>query len=121
MISFPGLALVAPPGSIIGVIEEGQPTLAAQAACEVLQGGTGLPELPGEFVLDHWFSALARVPKAQAVSQLEGLRRSGAAIVLLTADEELLENCSDEIWWLRDGRHFCPPVALASFTPEARS
>jgi dTDP-4-dehydrorhamnose reductase len=23
-------------------------------------------------------------------------------------------------WWLRDGRHFCPPVALASFTSEAR-
>jgi len=104
MISFPGLALVAPPGSIIGVIEEGQPTLAAQAACEVLRGATSLPELPGEYVLDHWFSALARVAKGRAVSQLERLRRAGAAIVLLTADEELLESCSDEIWWLRDGR-----------------
>jgi lipopolysaccharide transport system ATP-binding protein len=31
------------------------------------------------------------------------LRRAGATFVLLTHDEPLLENCADEIWWLRDG------------------
>jgi hypothetical protein len=104
MISFPNLSLAVPPGSIIGVIEEGPATLAAQAPCQVSKAFTDLPTTPDEFVLDHWFAPLPRVAKARAITQLEALRRAGASIVLLSSDEALLEQCADEIWWLRDGK-----------------
>jgi hypothetical protein len=32
------------------------------------------------------------------------LRRGGATLVLITHDEPLLEECGDEVWWLKDSR-----------------
>ena len=29
------------------------------------------------------------------------MRRAGAALVLISHDEALLEECADEIWWMR--------------------
>ena len=104
MISFAGLSLAAPPGSIIGVIEEGKAGLAAQAPCPVVSLGEELPADAGSYVLDHWFSRATRVEKTRGLSRIEALRRAGASIVLLSTDEVLLEQCADEIWWLRDGK-----------------
>jgi lipopolysaccharide transport system ATP-binding protein len=104
MISFQGLSLTAPPGSVIGVIEEGNPALTSLASCPVISGSQDLPVQMGSFFLDHWFAQKSRVSKAQGVSRLEALRRAGSAIVLTSSDEALLEQVADEIWWLRDGK-----------------
>src|SRR4051812_38701459 len=75
MISFPELSLVAPPGSIVGVLEEGAPHLAATAPCDVVPATQPFPSEPGSYLLDHWFAKLPRVPKALGLTQLESLRR----------------------------------------------
>jgi lipopolysaccharide transport system ATP-binding protein len=103
MIEFPESGLKAPDGSIIGVIEEGSRGLRAP---DVVRIGPDerIPDQPGNFILDHTFSKLDAVAKTLAVSRLTKLRRAGASVVVLTHDEQLLEKCADEIWWLRDGK-----------------
>src|SRR5579863_8165251 len=88
MIEFPELGLTAPDGSIIGVIEE----------------GTRADWPTGDYLLDHAFAQLDAVAKSRAVSRLVQERRAGATYLLISHDETLLENCADEIWWLRDGK-----------------
>jgi lipopolysaccharide transport system ATP-binding protein len=86
MIEFKSLQLTAPSGSIIGVIEE----------------GSGLDWGDNPAVLRHPLSTADAVSKARAISQFLEQRRAGATLILITHDEQLLQN-SDEIWWLRDG------------------
>lgn len=102
MIEFKTLNATAPDGSIIGVIEEGQQALAGAEAVWLREGDV-IPEVPGNYVLDHTLSRATAVAKALAVSRLVQLRRAGATIVLISPDENLLESCADEIWWVRDG------------------
>jgi lipopolysaccharide transport system ATP-binding protein len=87
MIEFKSLQLTAPDGNIIGVIEEGAPA--------------DWPDSPA--ILRHPLSTADAVTKARAISRFTEQRRSGATLVLITHDEQLLQNCADEIWWLRDG------------------
>ena len=94
MIEFKAANLIAPDGSIIGVIEEGSPHLT---------GSEEFPASPGNFVLSHPFAKSDAVAKARGISRLVEMRRAGGTFVVLTYDEALLENCADEIWWLRDG------------------
>lgn len=110
MIEFPAYGLTAPDASIIGVIEEGGSE----------NGGAGGQAVPGEVccvgpempmpergagIIPGWrLAGLDAVTKARTVSRLVQLRREGATFVLLTHDETLLENCVDEIWWVRDGK-----------------
>ncbi len=104
MILISELGLTAPGGGIVGVIEEGSPRLATLTTCTQLHSSDPLPAVAGDYLLNHWFATVSRVMKAQAVSQLESLRRADSAIILLSHDEALLEQCADEIWWLRDGK-----------------
>jgi len=91
MIDFPAFGLIAPDGSIIGVIEEGGVSDLADAA----------QAANGEIIPHQELSKLDAVQKALTVSRLVQKRRAGATFVLLTHDEPLLESCADEIWWLR--------------------
>ena len=102
MIHFIAPNLTAPAGSIIGVIEEGSPMLHSPDA-ERLEPGDPLPGQPGNYILDHTLAQADSVTRSLAVAALTDLRRAGATIVMLSHDETLLENCADEIWWLRDG------------------
>jgi lipopolysaccharide transport system ATP-binding protein len=102
MIHFLAPNLTAPAGSIIGVIEEGLPVLHSPDA-ERLEPGDPLPEQPGDYILDHTLAQSDSVTRSLGVARLMDLRRAGAAIVMLSHDETLLENCADEIWWLREG------------------
>jgi lipopolysaccharide transport system ATP-binding protein len=107
MIEFPGLAHlgkcpIAPDGSIIGIIQQGPESLAAQDAV-LVSAGDPLPEVPGNYVLDHALSRSDAIMKSQAVARLVQLRRLGATIALVSHDEALLESCADEIWWIRAG------------------
>ena len=104
MISISELNLIAPPGSIAGAIEEGAPRLAHLCGGTVILPGDPLPTVPGDYLLNHWFATASRVDRAGGISQLEALRRAGSSIVILSHDESLLEQCTDEIWWLRDGK-----------------
>lgn len=104
MIVIPQLNLTAPPGSLIGVIEEGLPCLATLVRSQVVASDQPLPTVAGDFVLDHYFAAMSRVARARGISQVESLRRAGSSVILLSHDEGLLEQCADEIWWLRDGK-----------------
>jgi len=97
-------SLTAPDASIIGIIEEGPESLVARGDVVRLRPGDPLPNAPGNYILDHTLSRSDAVTKSQAVARLVELRRAGAAIVLVSHDEALLENCADEIWWTtRDG------------------
>lgn len=102
MIHFHAPSITAPNGSIVGVLEEGTAVLHSPDA-ERLEPGDELPEGPGNYILDHTLAQCDAVMRAQAVARLTELRRAGAAIVLLSHDEALLESCADELWWLRDG------------------
>ena len=95
-------SLIAPDGSIIGVIEEGMGSLAARDAVKLVPGDP-IPNSPGNYVLDHALSRSDAVTKSRAVAQLVQLRRADATIILVSHDEPLLESCADEIWWVRDG------------------
>lgn len=102
MIEFIAPRITAPDGSIIGVIEVGAPSLQAPGAAR-LGPGDAMPDEPGNYILDHVLSLADAVAKSRAVTRLIDLRRAGATIVLISHDEMLLENCADEIWWVRHG------------------
>jgi lipopolysaccharide transport system ATP-binding protein len=96
LIEFRPPDLIAPDGGVVGVIEEGSRTIPP--------GLEALPDTPGNYILDHPFAKSDAVAKARGISRLLDLRRAGAAFLLVTYDEALLEGCADEIWWLRDGQ-----------------
>jgi lipopolysaccharide transport system ATP-binding protein len=107
MIEFSGLSHLgksptAPDGSIIGIIEEGRESLAGPNFVRLLAGDP-IPEVPGNYLLEHALSRSDAVTKSKAVARLVQLRRAGATIALVSHDEPLLESCADEIWWIRDG------------------
>src|SRR5580692_5218738 len=107
MIEFTAPHLVAPDSSIIGVIEEGHGSLhiPMDVSTNVTRLGPGdpMPDVPGNYILDHALSRFDAVAKSLAVARILQLRREGAAIALISHDETLLESCADEIWWLRKG------------------
>jgi lipopolysaccharide transport system ATP-binding protein len=104
MIVFPGLALTAPAGSIIGIIEEGPRSISTiDIEATSLAPGDSLPDLTGDYILDHTLSRSDALTKSKAVARLVQLRRAGATMALISHDELLLESCADEIWWLRSG------------------
>ena len=94
MIELTPLGLVAPEGSIIGILQDG-------GSSDLSPTGIGAND---EIILHDALSKLDAVQKASLVSRLVQQRRAGATFVLLTHDEPLLESCADEIWWLRDGK-----------------
>lgn len=106
MIEFTAPHLTAPDSSIIGVIEEGAGSLCTSVneATQAARLGTrdAIPDVPGNYILDHTLSRSNAVAKSLAVAQLLQLRREGATIALISHDELLLEICADEIWWIRE-------------------
>jgi lipopolysaccharide transport system ATP-binding protein len=105
MIEFPAQGLTASESSIIGVIEEGGGDSMATAG-GIASIGPEMPMPDGSacMVPGSLLARLDAVSKARTVSRMLQLRRAGATFVLFTHDEPLLESCSDEIWWLRDGK-----------------
>src|SRR5580692_7660987 len=102
MIEFTVPNLTAPDSSIIGVIEEGPASLHSPGIGR-LGPGDAMPEIPGNFILDHTLSRADAMAKAKAVARILELRRAGATIALISHEEPLLESCADEIWWVRGG------------------
>jgi lipopolysaccharide transport system ATP-binding protein len=106
MIQFTTPPLIAPDGSIIGVIPEGGAPLLDETSAEGarrLGPGDPMPAVTGNYICEHPLSQSDAVTRARGISKLVELRRAGATFVLISHDEALLEACADEIWWLRDG------------------
>jgi lipopolysaccharide transport system ATP-binding protein len=103
MIEFTVPHLTAPDSSIIGVIEEEGGSLGTSTYIARLGIGDGIPDVPGNYILEHALCRSSAVAKSLAVAQLLQLRRAGATIALVSHDEPLLEICADEIWWIREG------------------
>jgi lipopolysaccharide transport system ATP-binding protein len=95
MIEFKALQLTAPDGCIVGVLEEGATASWANDP---------IPQVPGNAVLQYPLAKADAVTRALTISRFVALRRAGATLLLISHDETLLEQCADEIWWLRDGR-----------------
>lgn len=102
MIEFIAPRLAAPDSSIIGVIEEGPASLHSTGIVR-LGPGDAIPEIAGNFILDHALSRSDAITKAKAVARILELRRAGATFALISHEESLLESCADEIWWVRGG------------------
>jgi lipopolysaccharide transport system ATP-binding protein len=102
MIQFRAPEAAAPDGSIIGVISEG-PFETGGAEATVLGPGDRIPDEPGRYILEQTLALASAREKAEGVARLLSLRRRGATFVLISHDERLLENCADEIWWVRQG------------------
>jgi lipopolysaccharide transport system ATP-binding protein len=103
MIEFSALNLAAPDGSIIGIIEEGPGSLDAPDRIEKLGPGDPIPDVIGNYILDHALSRMDSIARSQAVARLVQLRRAGATFALVSHDEAFIESCADEIWWIRGG------------------
>jgi len=55
-------------------------------------------------LLDHALARQDAVARARAAVALDRLRRAGATILVVSHEEELLAQLSDEVWWLDQGR-----------------
>jgi lipopolysaccharide transport system ATP-binding protein len=125
-VSFPPIhqcSVSAPDGVVIGLIGEDRSgtrellRLAAGAA-EPASGevvATGQRRLvtaadplnlaPVEtLVLDHALATHDAVVRARAAVALERLRRAGSTVLLLSHEQDLLRELSDEIWWIHAGQ-----------------
>jgi len=55
-------------------------------------------------LIEHTFAAQDAVARERAAIALDGLRRAGTTVLLVSHEEELLRRLADEIWWLQDGK-----------------
>jgi len=114
---------VAPEGAVIGIIGEkgaGKGRLLRLAAgLETPAAGRVEATTPvrylgpaealnfapsGVVLIDHTFAGHDLLVRERAAIALDRLRRSGATILLVSHEEELLRRFADEIWWLHEGR-----------------
>ncbi len=125
-VSFPplaGFSVSAPNGAVIGIIGDEdsgarellrvsagvevplQGMIEAPASRRLLGAGSELDLSPVDLLmLDHALAQRDAVTRARAAMELVHLRRSGATILLVTHEEELLRALADEIWWLDKGK-----------------
>ncbi len=120
---FDGFTAAVPDGAVIGIIGEeaaGQSTLLrlaagllAPVAGEVTAGPVrryiGFEDslnfaAADVLALDHAFAPHDALVRARAIVELDRLRGSGATILIVSNEHELLRALSDEIWWLELGR-----------------
>jgi lipopolysaccharide transport system ATP-binding protein len=55
-------------------------------------------------LIDQTFAMQDALARERAAIALDGLRRGGATVLLVSHEEDLLGRLADEIWWLHDGR-----------------
>ncbi len=118
-----GFDAVAPDGAIIGIIGEngaGKGALLRLAAglAQPSDGSVEAPEprsllgpdAPLDFSpvrvlgLEHTFARQDALVRQRAAMSLDRLRRSGATVLLVSHEQDLLRQLCDEIWWLDRGR-----------------
>jgi ABC-type sulfate/molybdate transport systems ATPase subunit len=113
----------APDGVVIGIVGEtgsGQGELLRLAAGSA-KPGSGSVERSGNarllgpldrldlspipaLLLDQTLAMHDAMERERAAIELDGLRRGGSTILLVSHEEEILRRLSDEVWWLRAGK-----------------
>ena len=113
----------APDGVVIGIIGEngaGKGRLLHLAA-EIDQPDSGTVEMSGParllgpldqldlsparvLLIYHTFAAQDAFKRERAAIALDGLRRAGTTVLLVSHEEELLARLADEIWWIQGGK-----------------
>jgi lipopolysaccharide transport system ATP-binding protein len=104
--------LTLPPGAVIGILGEdgaGQNELLhrleTRPGARYLGPDGELDFSPAPLVLvDHTFACRDKLARERAALALDGLRRAGSTVLLVSHEEDLLARLCDEIWWLGDGR-----------------
>ncbi|MFB3829603.1 MAG: Wzt carbohydrate-binding domain-containing protein [Bryobacteraceae bacterium] len=107
-----GLEAAAPDGTVIGIVGlagSGKSRLlraAAKREGSRLIGGDDALDLSAApvLLLDHALARLDALARERAVMAIDGLRRGGTTVLLVSHDEPLLARIADEIWWLDGGR-----------------
>ncbi len=118
-----GLDAVAPPGAVIGVIGEdgsGKGALLRLAAGlskpasgeveaahprRLLGPDSALDFSPAAVLaMEHTLARHDGFVRQRAAMSLDRLRRAGTTVLLVSHEEELLRQLSDEIWWLDRGK-----------------
>lgn len=113
----------APDGALIGIIgEEGagkgrllrlaagverpvSGTVEAPAARRLLGPADALDLTPaGLIAMEHTLARQDAVARGRSAAALNGLRRAGATILLVSHEHDLLRRLCDEIWWLDQGK-----------------
>lgn len=118
-----GVTAEAPGGAIIGLIGEDTsgvtdlvrlaggaltPSAGEVIATEprrLIQATDALNLSPvATLALEHAFARRDALIRTRALLGLDRLRRSGATILLLSHEQEMLRSLSDELWWIANGR-----------------
>jgi lipopolysaccharide transport system ATP-binding protein len=108
------------PASIVGLTggDPGAIDTLCQLASAERQPDSGAVERDGDtLVLRHPMEGLDAFERVRRRMEIEAARRNGAAILVLTHDDETLRLC-DEVWWLEEGRlagRGAPGVVLESY------
>ncbi len=54
--------------------------------------------------LDHALARSDALVRARCLMAVDRLRRNGATVLMTSHEADLIRRCSDEVWWLDDGR-----------------
>lgn len=112
----------APDGAVIGIIGENRSgkSRLLHLAAGIDKPASGAVERSGSarllgpedaldlspaavLLIDRTFSRHDAFLREQAAAALDGLRRAGSTVLLVSHEEDLLRRLCDEIWWLREG------------------
>ena len=110
VVKFRGIEAEAPSGAVIGIVGE-----RGSGADELLRAISGAARYagPGDpldlspapvLLIDHALAALDAVQRAKAGMAIDRLRRGGATILLVSHDETVLRDLSDEVWWIHENK-----------------
>src|SRR5438309_2286383 len=124
-VSFPplhDLTVSAPSGAVIGILGEdgaGQRALlrlaagieqpvAGQVVCAGERRYVGFMDSlefssAGLLAIEHSLALLDTLKRAQAAVEIGRLRDSGATVLIVSHELELLQSLCDEVWWLESG------------------
>lgn len=76
-----------------------------RGACRLLGPSDELDLSPVDnLLIEHTLAQHDALIRAQAMFELEHLRRRGSTVLVVSHDEEMLRAACDEIWWLDDGK-----------------
>jgi lipopolysaccharide transport system ATP-binding protein len=112
-----------PGGAIVGLIGEDSPALPEllRLAAGIVHPSAGEVEFakPARYLgpldalnlapvstlaIEHTLARHDALVRARTRVGLERLRRAGASVLLLSHEQDLLRELSDELWWIHDGR-----------------
>jgi hypothetical protein len=82
-------------------------------------GDANIETRAGWRVVRRELDGLDRVEKRRRSAELEKVRREGGTVVLISYDEELLEELCDEVWWVEGDKRGNPGEVLRAYRKHA--